>query len=108
MANAIEFVATNPTEFVTRLSRYAKSKVMYYSDSRITTFETYKRAKFSPSSRDQVAVITPGTEYRPDLMSFDRYGIPDFWWKIMEANNMKDVMEFKAGRTIILPDNIYG
>jgi hypothetical protein len=41
-------------------------------------------------------------------MSFDKYGVSDFWWKIMEANGMKDVMEFKAGRTIVLPENVYG
>lgn len=108
MANKIEFTNTRPTEFVPRLSRYSESRVIYYSDARITTFETYKRKKFSPSSKDQVTVITPGMEYRPDLMSYDKYGIPDFWWKIMEANKIKDVMDFKAGRTIVLPENIYG
>jgi len=46
-------------------------------------------------------------EYRPDLVSRDKYGIPDFWWKIMEVNNIKDIIDFKAGRTIVLPENIY-
>lgn len=108
MANRIEFTNTRATEFVTNLSRYSKSRVIYYSDEKISTFEVYKRIKFVASSRDQVAVITPGMEYRPDLMSFEKYGMPDFWWKIMEANSMKDVIEFKAGKTIILPENIYG
>ena len=107
MANKIEFTNIRPTEFVTRLSRYSDSRVVYYSDSRITPFETSKRKKVNPSSRDQVTVITPGMAYRPDLVSFDRYGMPDFWWKIMEANKIKDVMDFKAGRTIVLPENIY-
>jgi len=108
MANAIEFTNTRASEFVTKLSRYADSRVIYYSNERVTTFETYKRKKYTSSSRDQVTVITPGMEYRPDLLSFDKYGAPDFWWKIMEANNMKDVTEFKAGKTIVLPENIYG
>lgn len=108
MANKIEITNIEATEFVTRLSRYSTSKVLYYSNIRIITFETYKRKSYAPSPRDQVTVITPGMEYRPDLMSFDKYGIPDFWWKIMEANNMKDVTEFKAGKTITLPENIYG
>jgi hypothetical protein len=107
MANKLEFADMRPTEFVSRLSRYSESRVIYYSNERITTFETYKRKNYISSSRDQVTVITPGMEYRPDLLSFDKYGAPDFWWKIMEANNMKDVMEFKAGRTILLPENIY-
>lgn len=108
MANRIEFTDLRSSNFVTNVSRYAQSRVLYYSDERLITFETYKRKKFVPSPRDQVAVVTPGLEYRPDLMSFDKYGMPDFWWKILEANNMKDVTEFKAGATVVLPENIYG
>ena len=108
MANRIEFTDLRSSSFVTNVSRYAQSRVIYYSNERLITFETYKRRKFVPSSRDQVTVVTPGLEYRPDLMSFDKYGMPDFWWKILEANNMKDVTEFKAGTTVILPENIYG
>jgi len=107
MANKLEFAESKASNFVSRLSRYTNSRVVYYSNEKITTFETYKRKKYVSSSKDQVTVITPGMEYRPDLLSFDKYGAPDFWWKIMEANNMKDVMEFRAGRTIVLPENIY-
>lgn len=108
MANKIEFTTIRPENFVTSVSRYAKSRVVYYSEQRLMTFEVYKRRKFVPSKGDQVTVITPGMEYRPDLLSTDKYGLPDFWWKIMEANNIKDVAEFKAGRTIVLPENVYG
>lgn len=108
MANKIEFTNTRPTEFVNRLSRYSESRVIYYSDLKIITFETYKRKSYISSPKDQVTVITPGMEYRPDLMSSDKYGAPDFWWKIMEANGIKDVADFKAGRTITLPENVYG
>ena len=107
MANKIEFTEMDPGKFVTKVSRYASSRVIYYSDEKILTFETYKRKKFVESKGDQVAVIPTGMEYRPDLVSKEKYGIPDFWWKIMEANNIKDIMEFKAGRTIILPENVY-
>lgn len=108
MANRIEFTDANPTEFVPPTSRYATSRVLKYSEDKITTFETYKRPVFSISPEDQLAVISPGMEYRPDLMSMEKYGTTDFWWRIMEANKMKDIMEFKAGRTIILPENVYG
>lgn len=107
MANKIEFTDLQPNDFVTRVSRYMSSRIIYYSDEKIITFETYKKQKFSPSSTDQVAIIPPGMEYRPDLVSKEKYGISDFWWKIMEANNISDIMDFKAGRTIILPENIY-
>lgn len=109
MANKIEFTSVlKARDFVTPVSRYSSSRVMYYSDQRIITFETYKKTKFVASKSDQVAVIPPKMEYRPDLVSQDKYGLPDFWWKIMEVNGMKDVIEFKAGKTIILPENVYG
>lgn len=108
MANKIEYTRIKPETFVTKVSRYQSSKVIYYSDQKIITFETYKRKKITPSRNDQVTVITPGMEYRPDLVSTDKYGLPDFWWKILEANSMKDIMDFKAGKTIVLPGNIYG
>lgn len=55
---------------------------------------------------DQFMEITPEIEYRPDLVSADVYGTPDFWCILMEANGMKDIMEFKKGRNIRLPGNV--
>lgn len=108
MANPIEFnTNVNADEFVNKTSRYIDSRIIYYSESKILTFETYKKKPILMSSNDQVAVIPPGMEYRPDLMSRFKYGVVDFWWKIMEANKMKDIMEFAAGKTIVLPENIY-
>lgn len=108
MANKIEYSTIRATEFVTTTSRYADSRVMYYSDEKIITFETYKKKKYQSSRNDQVAIITPSMEHRPDLVSKEKYGTVDFWWKIMEVNNIKDIYEFKAGKTIVLPENIYG
>jgi len=44
-------------------------------------------------------------EFRPDKMSQHVYGHVDWWWKIMEANNIKDVYDFKAGTNIRIPAN---
>jgi hypothetical protein len=107
MANKIEYPNINASRFVTATSRYKDSKVIYYSDDKIITFETYKKPKFIVSRDDQVTVIPARMQYRPDLVSKEKYGIVDFWWKIMEVNNIKDVFDFKAGMTIILPRNIY-
>lgn len=108
MANRIEYTDIESKEFVTTTSRYADSKVIYYSDEKIITFETYKKSKHLASSNDLVTVISAGMEFRPDLVSKERYGTIDFWWKIMEVNNIKDIYDFKAGKTIVLPENIYG
>jgi hypothetical protein len=108
MANKIEYTNVFASRFVLPTSRYIDSDVIYYSDEKITTFATYKKGKFKQSKDDKVAVIPNNMQYRPDLVSKKRYGMVDFWWKIMEVNNIKDVMDFTAGRTIILPGNIHG
>jgi hypothetical protein len=107
MANKIEYTNLRAIDFVTSTSRYANSQVVYYSEEKIITFETYKKKKYKSNPSDQVAVIPPGMEYRPDLVSKEKYGVPDFWWKIMEINNIKDIIDFKAGRTIVLPGGVY-
>jgi hypothetical protein len=108
MANNIEFTNIEPTRFVSTTSRYANSRVLYYSEENILTFETYKKNKYNITKDDKVSVIPQSMQYRPDLVSIERYGTVDFWWKIMEVNNISDILDFKAGKTIVLPDNIYG
>lgn len=104
MANLIEVTDINPNRFVPFTSRYTEEKVIYYTERKLLTFRTYKKKPVVASNKDKFAVISKGYEYRPDLLSQDAYGTPDFWWKIMERNNLKDIFEFKAGLNIVLPD----
>lgn len=94
----------NAKNLVTPSSRYVNSNVIYWSESRYITFETYIRKPYVISGNEKVMSISKGVEYRPDLVSFEVYGFPDLWWKIMEANGIADVFDFKAGRTILLPN----
>lgn len=107
MANYIEVANMKASKFVTPTSRYIDSTVYYYTENKFITFETYKRKPIATSPTDKYMVITKSREYRPDLVSNAVYGTVDFWWKILEANSMKDILEFKAGVTIRLPGNIY-
>ena len=107
MANKIIKTGIRPETFlVDKLSRYVDSAVVYYGDNNILTFTTYKRED-APADilNDQFTVITSGTEYRPDKLSNQAYGTPDLWWKIMQANGIFDIWEFKAGLNIRLPAN---
>ena len=108
MATKIEnAINISKEDIIDNVSRYRKSRVIYYGDLPKTAFEIYKRIPVTGNSTlDRVSLITPGWEYRPDLVSFDVYGVPDFWWKIMEVNKMSDILEFKSGLTITLPSNI--
>jgi hypothetical protein len=81
--------------------------VIYYSDSKKITFGSYQKNVPALSDLDKFMVISKGVEYRPDLVSYDNYGTVDFWWRIMEFNGMKDILEFKSGVNIRLPNNVF-
>ena len=77
------------------------TKVISYSGR--AAYPIYRKREFVLTSSDQHYEITKETEFRPDKLSHRVYGTPDYWWKIMEVNGMKDILEFRAGRNIILP-----
>lgn len=103
MAIRIRESEIDVSNFVDSTSRYNSSSVIYYGENNIITFETYKRTEREGDASDQFTVITKGTEFRPDLISNEAYGTPNFWWKILEANEMVDIDEFKAGVNIRIP-----
>ena len=107
MANNISPTTLTSNRFVAASSRYISSDVIYYGDKNTITFTTYKKQiSTTPSPSDQFTVIESGFEFRPDLVSQRTYGLPDFWWAIMEANDIKDIFDFRAGKTIRLPGNV--
>ena len=102
-----EVGAATESGFVSASSRYASSTAITYGDKKLLTLEIYKRAAPAPiSSEDRFTVITPGTEFRPDIVSQRSYGTPEFWWRIMEDNRIFDIFDFKAGLNIRIPGNI--
>jgi len=107
MANYNEKSNINKMQFVTASSRYMNSNVIYYTENKILTFDTYKKRPTQPSEQDKNFYVRPEFEYRPDLVSYRAYGTVDFWWKIMETNEIKDIFDFKAGLNIIIPYDIY-
>lgn len=109
MANYIEYnknVSIN--RFTTASSRYRNSKLIYYTENKYITFATYKRDNIYTENNVRYMVINQNYEYRPDLVSYQAYGVADFWWRIMEFNNIKDVFDFKAGLNITIPSEILG
>ncbi len=107
MANKSVRSPLSASSFVDVTSRYSTSRVLYYGDSNIVTFESYKRTSPVFGKTDKFYLINEGSEFRPDLVSQTAYGVPSFWWRIMEANNMKDISEFKSGVTIRIPESLF-
>lgn len=103
--SAIPITITNTpaTRYVPPTSRYANSTVILWGEEGIITYETYKKNSYPDNANDKFYNIPPGDEYRPDKTSYRAYGTPDFWWKIMEANNIDDIYNYTAGLTIRIP-----
>ena len=110
MSNFIEIANLSTDRFVSALSRYNNSTVVYYhiKNQKKITFTTYvKSISTIPADSDLYMIIPSSMEYRPDLLSQNLYGTTDFWWKIMEANNIKDIYDFRSGVNIRIPGNIF-
>ncbi len=97
----IEYTGLKARDFVDAPSRYNKNYIIKYGDK--IAYPIYRKSNVTFSKLDQYYEISKDMEYRPDLVSYNFFAAPDFWWKIMEMNGMKDILEFKAGRTIRLP-----
>jgi hypothetical protein len=93
-------------DYVVTTSRYNSSSVGFYGPQAKITFNIYQRKEITQSVDDRFMQITPGYEYRPDLVSQKAYGMPDYWWLILQANNINDVYQFTTGKTIRIPVDI--
>lgn len=107
MAHPVKKLGSGAKKYVAASSRYVNANVIQYGEQSYITFETYKRRRHVPSEDDQWLEITKAVEYRPDLVSTEIYGAPDFWWRILEYNGMKDVLEFKAGKNIRISGDVW-
>lgn len=103
MPNPVKSTNMEGRKYVSPTSRYVNSVVIRYGPEGKLTYPIYKKKKLNIAPTDQHYEITKEVEYRPDIVSYRFFGAPDYWWRIMEINGMKDILEFRAGRNIILP-----
>jgi hypothetical protein len=55
---------------------------------------------------DQVLLITEVYQYRPDMLAFDLYDLPELWWVFYQRNPntlTAPPWDFEAGKEIYLP-----
>jgi hypothetical protein len=107
MAPFIEVLTTPASQFVDDISRYHNSEVIYWSEKKYITFKTYKKKPLVFSPDDRYMIIPKEFEYRPDKLAQELYNDVRYWWKILEANNIKDILDFKYGRNIRIPSSIF-
>lgn len=64
------------------------------------------RREINRDGTDREWTIQSKHHQRPDLLSFELYGTPDYWWVFMELNPnaIKDpIYDFNAGMIIYIP-----
>jgi hypothetical protein len=68
--------------------------------------DTYEPREIPRDGTDTLRVLATRYELRPDLLSYDLYGTPNFWWifMILNPNEIKDpIYDFKVGLRIYTP-----
>ena len=63
-----------------------------------------KSLQLKEDSTDTMILVTQEFEKRPDLLSFNIYGVSELWWVIYEFNNIRDpFFDLKAGQILRIP-----
>ncbi len=104
MTVPIEKANLRPESVLSGSSRYLGQNVIYWGDKKLITFDTYIRRPYVVAGDEKIFLIPKTYEYRPDLVAYKIYRTSELWWFILEANGMKDIMDFKSGKTIIIPN----
>jgi hypothetical protein len=54
-------------------------------------------------TEDKYMTLDQGNQYRPDAISTQAYGDPNFGWAIMEVNNIRHFAELRLGLRLRIP-----
>lgn len=52
---------------------------------------------------DKFVIIDSTNEFRPDMLSFQVYGTPDYGWAIMELNTVRSFKDLTNGVRLRIP-----
>lgn len=87
------------------LSRYRNKRVLTLFDQ--TTFYEFIRKSMLYTEKapaDQYYFIDSGKRLRPDLLSYELYGTPIFYWVILSDNNLVSPLQVKTNLTLRVPE----
>lgn len=82
-----------PQDFSLPQHHRFRGKAIYVTEEGRQFYESWIPPQISEASDDRYLEVTPGTVGRLDLISFDIYGTPKFWWLIAVTNNIFDPFE---------------
>lgn len=65
-------------------------------------FSVYENHRFMLLANSTIEQMTPRWKYRPDYLSYDKYGTTAWWQMLMWLNNIKSI-EYFTEDTVIVP-----
>jgi len=84
-----------------------KASSPYYATPQTSWYlSNFEPRDISRDGSDKIRILETKYENRPDLLAYDLYGTPNFWWifMIVNPNQIKDpIYDFKAGIVIYTP-----
>jgi hypothetical protein len=89
------------------MAKINKPSSQYYTTPvRDFYLDLWTAREIPPTSGDELLIIQPKHDRRPDLLAYDIYGTPRLWWVFAMRN--KDILvdpveDFVAGTTIFIP-----
>ena len=86
------------------LSRYRNKRILTLFDN--TTFIEFIRKDmlYTPvEAEDQYYFASSAKKNRPDLLSYELYGTPIFYWMILSDNNLVSPLQMRANLTLRVP-----
>ena len=98
-------VTVNSDKTNATISRYKNKRVLTLFDK--TTFIEFIRKSMLYTEKvagDQYYFIEAGKRLRPDLISYELYGTPIFYWIILSDNNLVSPLQVKANLTLRVPE----
>ena len=88
------------------MAKYSSTSPYFATPQNDINLEPLVRRNFAIEDDDQAYTIERTYAYRPDLLAYDLYGTPRFWWVFAQRNpdQIEDpIYDFKPGVTIQLP-----
>ena len=86
-------------------SRYDLKERELLKDEKTWVIRNLRQNDITPvrTSDDIQHIVTPGENYRPDIIANDAYGDANLAWVILAANNKSSLFDLKAGDLTIIP-----
>lgn len=88
-----------------RESRYRGSTVTQVEvDGELESYVILRKPLNVPlDTEDRFITLDQGNQFRPDVISTQVYGDPNFGWAIMEVNNIRSFVELAMGLRLRIP-----